>query len=372
MKFLLQGLVLLTLFINGSPLLFALQLAPKSKIDNRLLAQQNFSPNDDVVAARRSRPIVNFFKTSTSLTESTLKFIGVNTTLKILSNDPLIYIIPSFLSPEECDSYRQYVYEQCNTHSGRNLTRSNPPEISLDVKKLWPLPFLSLMSGIPRYLHRLNHVTTGTDTVSFRDIVVTVLPVIFVTLIAMGLLGFVIILPILRKMSETSSRTSDAIALNMEHDLDFIGPLVDRATACVWTSHINRSFCWENWEAPVVTRYDNGSIFARHGDASPTRGNEWKHDGGQRLVTCICYLNTLNKGQGGGTYFDKLNLCVQPQQGTALFFYPANAVSMEADERMTHESLPPLEEKWIVQLFGRVECVPPPLGLPNNASSKLN
>jgi hypothetical protein len=180
----------------------------------------------------------------------------------------------------------------------------------------------------------------------------------------MGLLGFVVILPLIRKISNASSRTSDALALNLKEDLHLIGPLVDRATASVWTEHLNVPFSSSNWEAPVVTKYKRGAVFARHGDASPTRGSEWKDIGGQRLVTCICYLNTLNEGQGGETYFDRLNLRVQPQKGSALFFYPAHATSMEADERMTHESLPPSEEKWIVQLFGRVELVPPPLGLP--------
>lgn len=365
MKLLLQDVVLLTYLIKGNRLLCALQIAPKSKIDNQL--HQRFSPTHGVIPSTL-RSTDNIFKDAISSNETILNFMGVNTTLEILSTDPLIYIIPNFLSPEECDSYQQYVNDQCNIHNGRSLTRSNPPQVSLDVKKLWPLPFLSLVSGIPPTLHLLQ---SSTDDVAFRDIVVAVLPDIVVTLISMGLLGYVIILPLLRKISNASSRTSDAVALNMEQDLDLIAPLVDRATACVWTSHINRSFSWENWEAPVVTRYDRGSIFARHGDASPTRGSEWKDDGGQRLVTCICYLNTLVEGQGGETYFDKLKLCVQPQQGAALFFYPADAVSMEADERTTHESLPPSEEKWIVQLFGRADRVPPPLGLLKKNSSKL-
>jgi hypothetical protein len=34
---------------------------------------------------------------------------------------------------------------------------------------------------------------------------------------------------------------------------------------------------WEKWEAPVVTRYDPGAIFARHGGASSTKGREWEN-----------------------------------------------------------------------------------------------
>ena len=295
------------------------------------------------------------FATAISSTGSAVKALDVSNNVVVLSTDPLIYIVPHLLSTNECDMYRQYVCD------GRNLTRSNPPQVSLDVQKLWPLPCLSLMAGIPPYFRLLEG---STDKIVFRDVTWAILPTMIVSFIAMGLFGFVIILPVIRKISDISSRTSDAVALNMKEDLHFIGPLIDRATASVYAGHLNRSFSRNNWEAPVVTRYDRGSIFAKHGDASPTRGSEWKDIGGQRLVTCICYLNTLNNGLGGETYFDKLNLRVRPQQGSALFFYPSNATSMEADERTTHESLPPFEEKWIVQLFGRAELVPPPLGLP--------
>jgi hypothetical protein len=53
---------------------------------------------------------------------------------------------------------------------------------------------------------------------------------------------------------------------------------------------------WDQWEAPVVTRYDPGAIFARHDDA-------------------ICYLNSLEDGQGGETYFDQLQRRTFPPHG---------------------------------------------------------
>jgi len=87
--------------------------------------------------------------------------------------------------------------------------------------------------------------------------------------------------------------------------------------------------------------------------------------GGQRVVTCICYLNAVTAG-GGETYFDKLGLTVTPETGKALIFFPADSKTWKADDRTTHESLPPASEKWIVQMFGRAERVPPPLGLPDS------
>lgn len=67
-----------------------------------------------------------------------------------------------------------------------------------------------------------------------------------------------------------------------------------------------------------------------------------------------------------GTKFDKLGFQVQPRSGSALIFFPAIADTMEADGRTVHQSLPAVEEKYIVQLFGRVGRVPPPLGIPES------
>ena len=174
--------------------------------------------------------------------------------------------------------------------------------------------------------------------------------------------------PLIQSISNRTARTSVALALNDPADVPFIQPLVDRI--CRTTGH-----AWNKWEAPVVTRYDPGAIFAKHGDASPTLGSEWEFEGGQRVITCICYLNDLcdgdtggGDGDGGGqTYFDQLQIAVTPQRGMALIFFPADYSTKRADDRTTHESLPPIgQEKWIVQLFGRVgPRVPPPLGIPD-------
>jgi hypothetical protein len=199
-----------------------------------------------------------------------------------------------------------------------------------------------------------------TSDISPMTLLSAILPNVFLAFAASIILAFAIILPLVRMQSASSSRTSEAMAMNLEEDNDFVHPLVDRI--CEITGHP-----WHSWEAPVVTRYDSGAIFARHGDSSPTRGSEWKDHGGQRVVTCICYLNTVPTG--GETYFDKLDLAVAPIEGQALVFYPADSTTWKADDKTTHESLPPGEEKWIVQLFGRAERVPGPLGLPDSFGS---
>ena len=260
--------------------------------------------------------------------------------IQILSQDPLAYLIPNLLSPDECEAYRNRV-------SDRTMTISNPPEVSLDATKLWPLPFLSLLAGVPPAL-RLEAPDLST-------LLQAATPNVVLALTASFLLAFGVVLPAMRAVSNQSSRTSVAVALNEEADVDFIRPLMDRLEDR--TTH-----SWDCWEAPVVTRYEPGAIFARHGDASPTRGSEWTDLGGQRVITCICYLNTVQNG--GETAFDTFR--VQPRQGSALIFFPADSVTMKADERTLHESMPTIDEdKWIVQVFGRSQRVPPPLGIPD-------
>ena len=91
------------------------------------------------------------------------------------------------------------------------------------------------------------------------------------------------------------------------------------------------------------------------------KGSEWSDAGGQRVVTVIVYLNTWH--EGGETKFDRLGFTVRPNEGTALIFYPADAETLEADGRTIHQSLPAVDEKYIVQLFGRHGCVLSPLDI---------
>jgi len=121
-----------------------------------------------------------------------------------------------------------------------------------------------------------------------------------------------------------------------------------------------KEFSWEQWEAPVITKYDKGVLFSSHNDASPTRGSEWSNLGGQRIAAVISYLNTC-PSCGGGAKFDSLNFVVQqPRAGDALVFYLSDWDTLEADVRTVDQSLPAVEERYIVQLLGRCGSVPPP------------
>jgi len=297
--------------------------------------------------------------------------MSMNYKREILSKDPLVYMVHNVLSSEECLAYMNYAkaiseeYDDDDENpEGRAMTRSNPPEVSLDIAKLWPLPFLSLGAAIPPIIRLFQSSSTTTTTasppVSTDQIINAALPPILIALTLSAILAYVIT-ELTRRISNQSSRTSDAIAFNDDDDVDFIRTLVQR----VCSNIVSNGHAWEKFEAPVVTRYEPGAVFSRHNDASPTKGSEWSDVGGQRVVTVITYLNTCD--EGGGTKFDKLGITVQPKEGSSLVFFPSDEVTCVADDRTTHESLPAVEEKWIVQMFGRVgPRVPPPLGIPDS------
>jgi len=146
----------------------------------------------------------------------------------VLSDDPLVYVIHNLLSPEECQSYRDYVLRlEHIKEEGRSMTRSNPPEVSLDVGKLWPLPFLSLAAGIPPLLRwwqaELLQVGGGVNVeweVLLPSLASAVVPPILVAAAGMALLALGVVVPLLRIVSRASLRTSVAVALNT--DADFV------------------------------------------------------------------------------------------------------------------------------------------------------
>jgi prolyl 4-hydroxylase len=109
----------------------------------------------------------------------------------------------------------------------------------------------------------------------------------------------------------------------------------------------------EHMEEPQIVRYRPQQLFSWHYDQVTPQA---LHNGGQRLMTLLVYLNTLPKS--GGTLFRDLRnsqqepLCVQPQQGSALLFFPAFAGG-RPDDRTLHQgqAVAAGKEKWIVQMW---------------------
>ena len=244
--------------------------------------------------------------------------------IETLSEEPKCFLVRNFLSEDECEAY----ISKARNADPERMNTSNAPQVSLQTDRLWPLPFMCIGAGVPPII-RLFEGTADASMIGFDNIVACAIPPIA------GALGVMLVLivsvtKIMQQYAETSSRTSESLALNTEEDCDFIRNLVDRASAI--TDHH-----WANWEAPVITKYTKGALFASHNDASPTRGSEWADLGGQRVCTVIAYLNTCE--EGGATKFDQLNFQVQPTQGSALVFFPSDKQTLEADGRTVHQSV---------------------------------
>ena len=84
----------------------------------------------------------------------------------------------------------------------------------------------------------------------------------------------------------------------------------------------------DHMEQPQIVHYAVGQFFAGHYDAVDMNsdvGRSFAASGGQRLVTVLIYLNTVQFG--GATRFNLVaegaGVSVQPVQGSAVVFFPA-------------------------------------------------
>lgn len=108
----------------------------------------------------------------------------------------------------------------------------------------------------------------------------------------------------------------------------------------------------------TLCRYCQGEYQRVHLDARPPGDSQgasaWLAAGGQRLVQCVVYLNSMTPSQGGSTAFHHpalKGLAVYPEQGAALVFFPAYADG-QVDARMAHSGEPVLDgEKWIINTW---------------------
>lgn len=109
-------------------------------------------------------------------------------------------------------------------------------------------------------------------------------------------------------------------------------------------------------ESLQVARYGPGGEYRPHFDAydlETPRGQRFTAERGQRLVTGLLYLNSVEAG--GATVFPRLELEIQPARGRMLLF--ENCSSEDATKphpKSLHGSSPVVEgEKWIANLWFR-------------------
>lgn len=94
----------------------------------------------------------------------------------------------------------------------------------------------------------------------------------------------------------------------------------------------------EYWETLQLTRYGPGQEYKPHFDYfSETESN--------RTITIFVYLNTVPSG--GGTYFPRLDLRIQPVLGTAIIWYNCilEGNNIFCDDRTEHSGEPVIRDK---------------------------
>lgn len=111
----------------------------------------------------------------------------------------------------------------------------------------------------------------------------------------------------------------------------------------------------DNAENFQVIRYEPGQEYRPHFDAynaESERGQRTMKNGGQRIVTALCYLNEVESG--GETHFPKLNIKVEPALGRLLIFENCKSGSNVRTELSLHAGLP-VEKgiKWAFNLWFR-------------------
>lgn len=109
-------------------------------------------------------------------------------------------------------------------------------------------------------------------------------------------------------------------------------------------------------EGLQVVMYQPGGFYREHWDYfSPGwSGNEpVLNRGGQRIVTALMYLNTIESPNGeGATYFPKVDLTIKPVQGTMIVWANVDEQG-NIDETTFHEGRPSPTVKWIATVWLR-------------------
>ena len=108
-------------------------------------------------------------------------------------------------------------------------------------------------------------------------------------------------------------------------------------------------------ESLQVVHYLEGQEYAPHYDAweaESERGRRCMARGGQRMVTCLLYLNDV--GAGGGTGFPNLDLEVRARKGRMILFHNCHPRSNIRHPDSLHGGMPVLKgEKWACNLWFR-------------------
>jgi prolyl 4-hydroxylase len=87
-------------------------------------------------------------------------------------------------------------------------------------------------------------------------------------------------------------------------------------------------------------------------DATTERGQRCMAKGGQRMVTCLLYLNDVE--EGGGTCFPKLDMEIRAKRGRMVLFHNCHPGSLIRHPNSLHGGMPVIRgEKWACNFWFR-------------------
>jgi prolyl 4-hydroxylase len=108
-------------------------------------------------------------------------------------------------------------------------------------------------------------------------------------------------------------------------------------------------------ESLQVIHYAESEQYAPHFDAwdkATERGQRCMHKGGQRMVTCLLYLNDVE--EGGGTCFPNLDMEIRAEKGRMVLFHNCHEGSTVRHPDSLHGGMPVLKgEKWACNFWFR-------------------
>ncbi len=146
---------------------------------------------------------------------------------------------------------------------------------------------------------------------------------------------------------ESQGRTGDNCWLAHEQSPPLLG-LAQRISEIVGINLINA-------ESFQVIHYDESQEYAAHfdgWDGSTDRGVRCMQRGGQRLVTCLIYLNNVD--EGGGTGFPKLDVEVSAKLGRMVIFHNCYSGTNQRHPDSLHRGSTVIKgEKWAMNLWFR-------------------
>lgn len=127
----------------------------------------------------------------------------------------------------------------------------------------------------------------------------------------------------------------------------------------------------ENAESLQVVHYGPSQEYAPHYDAwvaESDRGKRCMARGGQRLVTCLLYLNDVEAG--GGTSFPKLDMEIRALKGRMVIFHNCYPGQTIRHPNSLHGGMPVLAgEKWACNFWFREKVFQSPAAVPGNKAA---